>query len=71
MSFLYQSHMCNLLTLRVQMEVMDYIITDTIPEENIIIQSVIDNLAKPRFATIGDEVVVDYIFLYCINLRCA
>ena len=35
---------------------MDYIITDVIPEENRIIQSVIDNLPKPRFVSVGDDI---------------
>ena len=42
----------------------DMILEDIVIEENKIRQTVIDNLRKPQFATILDDVVVDYIFEY-------
>ena len=39
----------------------DMILEDTVSEENRILQTVIDNLRKPQFATISEDIVVDYI----------
>ena len=46
----------------------DMILEDTVSEENRILQTVIDNLRKPQFATISEDIVVDYIFEYSKKL---
>ena len=49
---------------------MDYIFTidDFVPASDQITQSVIENLKKPKFYTIQDDNIVNYIHQYCIHL---
>ena len=43
-------------------------IDDIVAEENRITQSSIDNLKRPKFVTIQDDAVVEYIYEYCKKL---
>lgn len=46
----------------------DFQLDDTVPVENRITESVIENLVRPKFVTIQDDSISEYIYLYCKHL---
>ena len=43
-------------------------IDDIVEEESRITQTTINNLKRPKFVTIQEDIVVEYIYEYCIRL---
>ncbi len=41
---------------------------DSVPVENRITQTIIDNLVRPVFVSITDEAITEYVYMYCKHL---